>query len=97
MKYNSFTADYFQINFNLSNVENFQNKTNQNKKKKIFPEETNHASNMYSSYFISRIVTIKTTFKVYVFTNLLPFAKKHQKFSLKEYPNLQKSINKRLQ
>ena len=32
MKYNSYTADYFQIKFNLSKVETFQNK-----KKKDIP------------------------------------------------------------
>ena len=48
MKYNSYTADYFQINFNLSKVETFQN---HKKKKKIFQDETNHTSNMVSNYF----------------------------------------------
>ena len=46
MKDNSYTADYFQINFNLSKVETFQNH-----KKKIFQDETNHTFNMFSSYF----------------------------------------------
>ena len=58
MKYNSYTADYFQINFNLSKVETFQN----HKKKRYSKMKQTIHPIWLAITFTSRIVTVKTTF-----------------------------------